>query len=65
MRVFVNRPMHAIVTHAFNDCFIEIGKLHGVHLITKDPIVPPVVHPHRQLPILSRAKVDKELKKDR
>ena len=47
----VEKDMHEIMTQPLQDCFGEIGKLPGVHHITMDPTVPPVVHPPRKLPI--------------
>ena len=44
------------------DCFGEIGKLPGVHQITIDPTVPPVVHPPRKLPIARKEKLNTELR---
>ena len=55
--------MHEIMTQPFQDCFGEIGKLPGVHHITIDPTVPPVVHPPRKLPIALREKLCVDLRR--
>ena len=46
---------------AYKDCFGELGKLPGLHHITVDPKVPPVVHPARKLPLSLKEKLQKEL----
>ena len=55
--------MQNLMTDKFKDCLGEIGKLPGVHHITIDRDVPPVIHPPRKLPIALREKLDQELKR--
>eukprot|EP00795_Rhopilema_esculentum_P009803 gene9803-18365_t len=61
--MYVDKNMHEIMTQQFPDCFGEIGKLPGVHHITIDPTVSPVVHPPRKLPIALKEKLHTELKR--
>ena len=59
----VDKDMHEIMTQQFQDCFGAIGKLPGVHHITIDPTVPPVVDPPRKLSIALREKLREELRR--
>ena len=59
----INDSMHTLMIEKFKNCFGEIGKLHGVHHITIDPAVLPVIHPPRKLSITLREKLDQELQR--
>ena len=59
----INDSMHTLMTGKFKNCFGEIRKLSGVHHITIDPAVPPVIHPPRKLAIALREKLDQELQR--
>ena len=45
----------------YPNCFNGIGKFEGEYHITTDPLVPPVIHPPRRIPISLKDDIEKEL----
>ncbi len=45
----------------YPNCFNGIGKFEGEYHITTDPLVPPVIHPPRRIPISLKDDTKKEL----